>query len=91
MDHTKLMFTSHRVNLELKNDLYEKSGFTYMGKSNPNYWYVKKLERKHRFNFTKSKLIKDGFPADKSEWEIMKSRGFDRIWDCGNLKYMLKL
>jgi hypothetical protein len=70
-----------------KDSVYDKCGFVYCGDSSPNYWYVKKLERKHRFSFTKSRLIKQGFDKTKSEWEIMKSRGYDRIWDCGNLKY----
>ena len=68
-------------------NMYEKNGFDFINKGSPNYWYVKKLDRKHRFNFTKGKLVKDGFDPLKTEWEIMKERGWDRIWDCGNLKY----
>jgi len=71
----------------LKNNVYEKTGFKFVDIGSPNYWYVKKLDRKHRFNFTKSKLVKDGFDSNKTEWDIMKSRGWDRIWDCGHLKY----
>ena len=30
------------------------------------------------------------FDPHKSEWENMKDNGFDRIWDCGHLKYLWK-
>jgi very-short-patch-repair endonuclease len=55
----------------------------------PNYWYVKKVKREHRFKYRKSRLIKMGADPLKTEWESMKSMGYDRIWDCGNLKFEL--
>ena len=27
---------------------------------------------------------------NKLNWENMKNNGYDRIWDCGNLKYEWK-
>ena len=27
----------------------------------------------------------------KSEWDMMREAGFDRIWDCGKYKYILDL
>ena len=51
--------------------------------------YIKKYKREYRFNYTKGKLIKMGYDANKTEWDIMKEIGYDRIWDCGNLKYGL--
>ena len=24
-----------------------------------------------------------------TEWQIMKKEGFDRIWDCGNIRYQI--
>jgi hypothetical protein len=35
----------------------------------------------------KGSLIKQGFDAALTEWEIQKTRGYDRIWDCGQLKF----
>jgi hypothetical protein len=67
--------------------MYEKLGFELEGISKPNYWYCKGLERKHRFNFRKDKLISEGFDSSKTEREIMIERGYNRIYDCGNLKY----
>jgi len=69
------------------NNVYEKIGFKFIGDTQPNYWYVKKYKREYRFNFTKQKLIKMGYDPLKTEKEIMKELKYDRIWDCGHLKY----
>lgn len=73
--------------------VYHKCDMKFLGLSNPNYWYFKpssQLKRHHRFNFRKAKLISEGFDSNKTEWEIMQERGFDRIWDCGNMKFIYK-
>jgi hypothetical protein len=49
------------------------------------------MRRLHRYNFTKYKIIKMGGYPDKSEWENMKIMGYDRIWDCGHLKYEMNI
>lgn len=67
--------------------VYIKNGFSLVKHTDPNYWYVKKYKREHRFNYTKQKLINDGYDPNLSEKEIMLSRGFDRIWDCGHFKF----
>ena len=71
---------------------YEKIGFSFCGRTEPNYWYFDKknpYKLLHRFGFQKSVLCKrlGVFDPNISEWENMKANGFDRIWDCGNLKY----
>jgi hypothetical protein len=73
-------------------NFYEKIGFQFVKKTSPNYWYFKKktwTKRYHRFSFRKSELSKKllNFDPNLTEWENMKNNGFDRIWDCGNLKY----
>jgi hypothetical protein len=45
------------------------------------------LHRFHRFTFRKDVLVKEGFSPDKTEWEIMQEKEFDRIWDCGSMKF----
>jgi len=45
---------------------------------------LKKQERIHRFALRKNSTD----PKDQTEWEIRKSQGWNRIWDCGNLKYV---
>lgn len=68
--------------------LYEKLGFKLDNKTQPNYYYVIDGIRKHRFNFRKDKLIKQGFDPNKTEHEIMLDRKIHRIYDSGNLKYI---
>jgi len=68
-------------------NVYEKIGFEKIGYTKPNYWYFKRnntdgTRRYHRFNFRRDKLEGKG-----TEWEIMQRNGWDRIWDCGNIKY----
>jgi hypothetical protein len=41
--------------------------------------------RYNRFSFRKDTLIKQGYEG--SETSIMNSRGFYRIWDCGQVKF----
>lgn len=70
--------------------VYEKIGFERDGTSNPNYFYFRDgIKRKHRFNFRKSELDEklESFDPDLTEWENMQINGYDRIWDCGHLKF----
>ena len=59
--------------------------------TDPNYFYFKPgyAVRFHRFGFRKSVLDNklDLFIPELTEWENMKLNGYDRIWDCGSLKY----
>lgn len=78
------------------NTVYLKNGFRYMGNTVPNYWYMHKnnlLKRLHRYNFTKFSILKKHPELDKSktEWELMLELGYNRIWDCGNMKFELYL
>lgn len=73
-------------------NLYEKLNFKHIGNSVPNYWYFhrsNKMKLFHRFKFRKDQLPKllENFDPSLSEWKNMQMNGFDRIWDCGNLKY----
>ena len=77
-----------------ENTVYNKNGFSFLHITPPNYWYIDKknyLHRFHRYNFRKDVLIKEGFSKEKTEWEIMKEKNYDRIWDCGSMKFELKL
>jgi len=70
--------------------LYKKLGFDYTHRTEPNYYWVVNGIRKHRFNYNKKKLIKEGFDSMKTEVEIMHERGYYRIWGCGQDKYIYK-
>lgn len=76
--------------LEIENLVYSKNGFNFISKTPPNYWYVKIgefLNRSHRFVFRKDVLVEEGFDPSLTEFEIMKLKGYDKIWDCGSLKF----
>jgi|APGre2960657404_1045060.scaffolds.fasta_scaffold06633_2 hypothetical protein len=80
--------------INYKDTMYYKNGFEYVGVTKPNYWYVSVrdfLNRQHRFNFRKNILVEQGFDNSKTEWEIMQENGYDRIWDCGSMKFELNL
>ena len=68
--------------------VYEILGFKKEGTTLPNYWYVLGDKRLHRYKFRKDQLINEGFDPTKSEQEIMKERGYKRIWDCGYDKWI---
>lgn len=77
-------------------NLYEKIGFDKVDDTKPNYWYFhtidKGLKKYHRFNFRKDKLNKllENFDGGKTEYQNMLDNGWDRIWDCGNFKFIIK-
>ncbi len=72
--------------------VYEKLGFTRVTDTPPNYWYFNKKNYDKiysRQTFQKHKIMH--FPVfDKklSEHMIMALAGYDRIFDCGNAKYV---
>lgn len=68
--------------------VYERIGFKREGATLPNYWYVLGDKRYHRYRFRKDQLIKEGFDPSKTEQEIMRDRGYKRIWDCGHDKWI---
>lgn len=79
--------------VDINNNVYLRNNFIHSSTSRPNYWYMYRHQnRQHRYNFRKNALPKKLTNFDKtlSEWENMKNNHYDRIWDCGNYKYILK-
>jgi hypothetical protein len=75
-------------------NLYNKLGFIKTSQGTPNYWYFGKgnsYKRHHRFQFAKHTLKNkfENFNPNLSEYENMKNNKYDRIWDCGSIKYEL--
>jgi G:T-mismatch repair DNA endonuclease (very short patch repair protein) len=69
-------------------ELYRRLGFVDNGHSRPGYWYTDDYRtRHHRFGFRKH-VISEGFDPSMSEWQIMQELGYDRIWDCGHLRFI---
>lgn len=74
-------------------NLYKQLGFEFIANTAPNYWYFKSHEYilYHRFTFRKNILVSQGFDAQKTEHQIMDERGYYRIYDSGNMKFIFKL
>ena len=75
--------------------VYEKNDFKKIIETKPAYFYFKNssiiLENRQQYQKHKlqSKLSK--FDKTMSEWENMKNNGYNRIWDCGTIKYKYQL
>ena len=77
------------------NNTYENSGFKYIEDTEPNYYYIKKYSSgfvETRMKYQKHKLpeLLDKFDPTLTEWENMVANKYDRIWDCGNRKFIWK-
>ncbi|MFW6219260.1 MAG: DUF7487 domain-containing protein [bacterium] len=70
--------------------LYEILGFDFIGDTKVNYWYFLRGDgiRYNRLNFNKKLLLKEGHDINLTEREIMIKKGYNRIYDCGNKKYV---
>ena len=74
-------------------NIYEREHFDYDGITSPNYMWVQRntFEYLRRYETTKKHLIEQGYDASKTEREIMRERGFYRVYDAGSLRYSKKL
>jgi hypothetical protein len=71
-------------------NLYRELGFEFVHRTEPNFWWIVDGRRKHRFTYNKQKLIKAGGDPSKTEVEIMNEMGHQRIFGCGQDKYVYK-
>lgn len=69
--------------------LYEKNGFERIAELKPDYAYIVKGERVHKFNFRHRSLKKmlPNYNEALSERDNCMNHGLYRIWDCGKGKY----
>ena len=87
-------FLDRRWNIE-GNTVYEKLGFKVDKILPPDYHYVKSSKRYHKFGFRKDAMIKKygdryKLTPDMTESEMAKIVGFNKIWDCGLVRYIWK-
>lgn len=75
--------------------LYQTLGFYHHRTSMARYFYMLRsnyLVREHRSNYTKDRIrekFKDReLDMNLTEWDLMQSLNYDRIWDCGVLTYV---
>lgn len=88
-------FADRRWTINKGNSLYEKIGFTFAGYTPPNYSYYNyradKFRRINKRLLNKRALMKKyGFPETMTEKEMAMELGYDRIWDCGLIRYVWK-
>lgn len=77
------------ANLDISDGkLYNILGFENKGYTDVNYWWAKGSKRNHRSNFMKHKLVKEGADPNKTENEIMREKGYFKIYGNGNLKFI---
>lgn len=67
-------------------NLYRTIGFEFEQTSPPNYWYTLngQCERIHRFSLRKN----SNDDLSLTEWQNRQLQGYNRIWDCGNSKWV---
>lgn len=70
-------------------NMYKQIGFNFVGFTPVNYWYIPPNEiiRIHRYNFRKDRIKHLTSKENMTEWDIMKDQGYDKIYDCGNMKF----
>lgn len=88
-------FADRRWTINEKNNLYTQLGFKFNNYTLPDYKYynnkVDKYKRFHKFGFRKKTLLKkypEVLNENMTETEMVKILGYDRIWDCGLIKYV---
>lgn len=74
--------------------LYRACGFTLEKPGRPSYWYFGKgsnQRRLHRYTLRKQVLLKRyGGDPSKTEWALAQEAGYDRVWDLGAARWVLK-
>lgn len=78
-----------------KNNLYTKLGFELIEKQPPVYHYYNPVLGPKLFNrvrFQKHKILKKHPEMDPkmTEEQLMICLGYDKVWDCGNWKFIKK-
>lgn len=75
-------------------NIYQKLGFSFNSFTNPSYYYIvnkyKSLFNRMHFQKHKLKNLLTTFNPLLTEWKNMQLNGFDRIWDCGHSKWIIK-
>lgn len=63
--------------------LYYKLNFSFVEDTPPDCWYVSRFIRRHGFSLPKTRN-----EADCVKQGLHKVQGYNRIWDCGSIKFI---
>lgn len=92
-----ITFADRRYTNFITSSVYSKIGFNFVHYTKPSYFYYKSnqgLIRHNRQKFMKHKILQQ-YPEyqDKNmtEKEMMIDLGYDRIWDCGHMKFEMNV
>lgn len=88
-------FADRRWTLDHTDNLYTKLGFEFDCFTRPDYAYynpkVERYRRFHKFLFRKKILErKYGFPDSMTESQMVDKLGYERIWNCGLIRYVYR-
>ena len=92
-------YADRRWTSSLQKSVYDVLGFTNVGQTDPCFWGTRRYLHRdhHRSFFTKKNMITthpeyfEGRSIDSlTQTKMMEIAGYDRIWDCGNFKYIKK-
>lgn len=92
--HTPSSIVSFSDNRYSTGNLYKRLGFLQIGTVPPMQQYVENYSIKHhKLSLNKDKLqqMYTDIDLSKTEWQILQELGYDRIWDCGKIKWELQL
>lgn len=101
MYYPKLIVTyaDRRWTSSIGESIYDKLGFEKISETDPCFWGTRNYTKRdnHRSFFTK-KNMSEKYPDvfvnvnidDLTQSKMMEMIGFDRVWDCGNFKYVKK-
>ena len=86
-------FCDRRFLMDMNNNLYTNIGFKLDSINRPDFMYVNAnavIPRVyHKMLLNRKKMIKKcGFSEKMTETEMVKELGYDRIWNCGLIKYV---
>ena len=71
-------------------ELYERSGWVHDGDIRPDYKYLVRGERVHKFNYRLARFRSDPslkYEVGLSERELAALNGLARVWDSGKIRY----
>ena len=75
-------------------DVYRNNGFVEKGLSQPSYRWVKGTQLFNRHSFMHRNLAKmlgeENYNPEETEAENCWRNGYRRIWDCGQIKFVLE-
>lgn len=91
--YSVISFADRRWTLDINHNMYTKLGFMIKSVNKPEFRYyngkLDRYKRIHKLNLSKRNLIKRyDLDPKLTELEMTKMLGYDRIWDCGLVKYI---